>query len=112
MTRRTAPARPVRAAGAEGDGLGELLSRYGCGPVKFTGADDALCERRLVFDHVSNPGDAAAAASAIAQTARASSSAWHAGLQAAEGIRRRGTTPSRPGSPPVPSPTPRPTSPR
>src|SRR5262249_4227650 len=55
---RTAPARPVRAAGAEGDGLGELLDRYGCGPVEFTGADTALYERRLVFDHVIDPGDA------------------------------------------------------
>ncbi len=58
MTQRTAPARPVRAVGAEGDGLGELLARYGCGPVKFTGTADALYERRLVFDHVINPGEA------------------------------------------------------
>ena len=58
MTQRTAPARPIRAVGVEGDGLGELLARYGCGPVKFTGTDDALYERRLVFDHVINPGEA------------------------------------------------------
>jgi starch phosphorylase len=58
VTQRTAPARPVRAVGAEGDGLGELLDRYGCGPVKFTGTDDALYERRLVFDHVVDPGNA------------------------------------------------------
>ena len=35
--------------------LKELLIRYGCGPVKFTGTDDALFERRLIFDHVINP---------------------------------------------------------
>ena len=58
MTQRTAPARPVRAAGPEGDGLGELLARYGCGPIKFTGTDDALYERHLVFDHVIEPGTA------------------------------------------------------
>ena len=36
----------------------ELLERYGCGPVRFTGTDDALYERRLVFDTVagSPPG--------------------------------------------------------
>lgn len=34
------------------DDLKDLLIRYGCGPVKFTGADDALFERRLVLDHV------------------------------------------------------------
>jgi starch phosphorylase len=32
--------------------MAELLHRYGCGPVPFTGTDDALYERRLVFDHV------------------------------------------------------------
>ena len=58
MTQRTAPARPLQAAGPEGDGLGELLARYGCGPVKFTGTDDALYERHLVFDHVIDPKDA------------------------------------------------------
>src|SRR5690349_433966 len=58
VTQRTAPARPVRAVGAAGDGPGELLIRYGCGPVKLTGTDDALYERRLVFDHVVGPEEA------------------------------------------------------
>ena len=31
------------------DGTANLLRRYGCGPVTFTGADDALYERRLVL---------------------------------------------------------------
>src|SRR4051794_4566829 len=38
--------------------LTKLLARYGCGPVKFTGSDDALYERRLVFDHVVDAGAA------------------------------------------------------
>ena len=29
-----------------------LLEQYGCGPVAFTGTDDALYERHLLFDHV------------------------------------------------------------
>src|SRR6516164_5416369 len=32
--------------------LEELIKRYGCGPVQFTGAHDALYERHLVFDNV------------------------------------------------------------
>ena len=58
MTQRTDPGRPVRAAGDEGDDLGELLSGYGRGSAKFTGTDDALFERWLLFGHVINPGDA------------------------------------------------------
>src|SRR5271166_3758926 len=30
----------------------ELLERYGCGPIQFTGAGDALYERHLMFDNV------------------------------------------------------------
>jgi len=37
------------------NGMNELLTRDGCGPVKFTGTDDALCERRQMFDHVIGP---------------------------------------------------------
>src|SRR4051794_19809377 len=40
------------------DGVANLLRHYGCGPVAFTGAEDALYERRLVFDHVVDPKDA------------------------------------------------------
>jgi glycogen phosphorylase len=40
------------------DGVTRLLDHYGCGPVRFTGADDALYERRLVFDQVIEPADA------------------------------------------------------
>ena len=56
MTRLTTPPTTPRAvAAAIGD---DLFARYGCGPIKFTGTDDALYERRLVFDHVVDPKDA------------------------------------------------------
>jgi glycogen phosphorylase len=32
----------------------ELLTRYGCGPIRFSGHDDALYERHLLFDDVVN----------------------------------------------------------
>lgn len=34
--------------------LTELLKQYGCGPVKFAGADNALYDRHLLFDNVRN----------------------------------------------------------
>src|SRR5689334_2614529 len=40
------------------DGVAKLLRHFGCGPVAFTGADDALFERRLVLDHVIDPKEA------------------------------------------------------
>src|SRR5437879_4323145 len=40
------------------ESLRKQFVRYGCGPVKFTGTDDALYERRLVFDHVIDPKEA------------------------------------------------------
>ena len=36
----------------------ELLTRYGCGPIQFSGRDDALYERHLLFDNVVAPEDA------------------------------------------------------
>src|SRR5215470_12447959 len=38
--------------GANSSELEELIKRYGCGPVQFTGTNDALYERHLVFDNV------------------------------------------------------------
>jgi starch phosphorylase len=35
----------------------ELLQQYGCGPIKFTGTDDALYERHLMFDAVIDPAE-------------------------------------------------------
>src|SRR5208337_2875777 len=49
-TTMTAPS----ATRAVGD-FAELRRRYGCGPVEFTGTDDALYERHLVFDNVVKP---------------------------------------------------------
>src|SRR5262245_37676104 len=37
---------------AHSDGQAQLLKQYGCGPVEFTGTDNALYERHLLFDHV------------------------------------------------------------
>src|SRR5260370_20633115 len=36
------------------DGRERLLRQYGCGPVEFTGTDNALYERHLLFDNVVN----------------------------------------------------------
>lgn len=33
----------------------KLLEQYGCGPIKFSGTEDALYERHLIFDHVLEP---------------------------------------------------------
>ena len=38
----------------------ELLTRYGCGPIRFSGRDDALYERHLLFDDVIAPEAAGA----------------------------------------------------
>jgi starch phosphorylase len=35
-------------------GLDELIALYGCGPVRFTGTDEALYERHLLFDSVTD----------------------------------------------------------
>jgi starch phosphorylase len=32
----------------------ELLEQYGCGPIRFTGTNDALYERHLLFDNVAD----------------------------------------------------------
>jgi starch phosphorylase len=38
--------------GAEADGASTLLRQYGCGPVQFTGTQDGLYDRHLIFDNV------------------------------------------------------------
>jgi starch phosphorylase len=47
----TGVAVPVRKAKKRVD-ISELLQRYGCGPVPFSGSDEALYERHLLFDNV------------------------------------------------------------
>ncbi len=34
------------------DEMSKLLAQYGCGPIPFTGSDEALYERHLLFDNV------------------------------------------------------------
>ena len=45
-------------AAAHGLGDEEILKHYGCGPIDFSGSDNALYERHLLFDHVLTPADA------------------------------------------------------
>src|ERR1043166_6952688 len=42
----------LETTGVDSRQLEELIKRYGCGPVQFTGTEDALYERHLVFDNV------------------------------------------------------------
>ena len=37
-----------------------LLKQYGCGPIEFTGTDNALYERHLLFDNAIDPASAGA----------------------------------------------------
>jgi starch phosphorylase len=56
MKKTTATTKATKTA----DGWAPLLKQYGCGPVEFTGSDNALFERHLLFDHVAEPADAGA----------------------------------------------------
>jgi len=47
-----------RTAAAGSEALAKLLTQYGCGPVQFTGTNDALYERHLTFDDVVAVSDA------------------------------------------------------
>ena len=53
-TRRREPS----PASPGADGMAELFRQYGCGPVEFTGTDNALYERHLFFDNVVKLADA------------------------------------------------------
>src|ERR1700745_1443013 len=37
------------------DTMQDLLQQYGCGPIQFSGTDDALYERHLLFDDIVAP---------------------------------------------------------
>ena len=37
------------------DPQADLLEQYGCGPIQFSGSQDALYERHLLFDDVIDP---------------------------------------------------------
>jgi glycogen phosphorylase len=47
----------ARARRSSAPDTSELLEKYGCGPIKFTGSDDALYERHLMFDSGVDPGE-------------------------------------------------------
>ena len=51
---------PPHATPAMPEASAELLRQYGCGPVEFTGSDNALYERHLVFDNILKPSDVGA----------------------------------------------------
>ncbi|HEY9348453.1 MAG TPA: glycogen/starch/alpha-glucan phosphorylase, partial [Inquilinus sp.] len=42
--------------GTPAAGQDKILEQYGCGPIRFTGAGDALYERHLLFDSLVDPG--------------------------------------------------------
>src|SRR6266481_4991055 len=37
---------------AGSDNISKLIAQYGCGPVKFTGTEEALYDRHLLFDNI------------------------------------------------------------
>ena len=47
---------PPRPPGA--DAAADLLDQYGCGPIRFSGHHDALYERHLLFDDITDPSAA------------------------------------------------------
>src|SRR5580704_11042963 len=53
----TTKSSPAASSGSS-DGVARLLAQYGCGPIHFSGTDDALYERHLTFDHVVRLADA------------------------------------------------------
>jgi starch phosphorylase len=50
--------RKTSTAAAAPDELSKLIAQYGCGPIRFSGGDDALYERHLTFDDVVALSDA------------------------------------------------------
>jgi starch phosphorylase len=58
MSGRIASPKSPPAVTPQGNGPSNLLTQYGCGPVPLSGGEEALYERRLVFDHVIDPAEA------------------------------------------------------
>src|SRR5438874_7184335 len=46
------PKMAVAPTSKSSDGVASVLRQYGCGPFEFTGTDNALYERHLLFDNV------------------------------------------------------------
>ena len=49
--------RKPSATSQERDRAAELLRRYGCGSIRFSGTDNGYDERHLAFDNVEDPAD-------------------------------------------------------
>src|SRR5689334_4566904 len=56
MSTKTVPPVPQQSPGSQD--LSKLLEQYGCGPIRFTGTDNAFYERHLLFDNVIEPAAA------------------------------------------------------
>jgi len=69
------------SAGAQPDStIAKLLEQYGCGPIQFTGTNDALYERHLMFDSIVDAGEIGAREryEAVAHSVRdVLSQRWH-----------------------------------
>jgi len=46
---------PSKVRSGRSDAAADLLTQYGCGPIRFSGNNDALFERHLLFDDVVAP---------------------------------------------------------
>ena len=69
MSGKAAPVIPIAPTAED---ISRLIQRYGCGPVKFSGTDNALYERHLMFDNIMEPiaTDARARFEAVAHSVR------------------------------------------
>lgn len=47
---------PVARQSTRREPRADLLEQYGCGPIQFSGSQDALYERHLLFDEVIDQG--------------------------------------------------------
>jgi len=45
----------ISPTSAESNTIAELRRQYGCGPIEFSGSDNAMYERHLLFDNVVDP---------------------------------------------------------
>jgi len=48
------------AVSSRSEAAPDLLTQYGCGPIRFSGHNDALYERHLLFDDIIAPATAGA----------------------------------------------------
>ncbi|MFI5287931.1 MAG: glycogen phosphorylase, partial [Candidatus Dormibacteria bacterium] len=55
MQERDGMNQPSKVRSGRSDAAADLLTQYGCGPIRFSGNNDALFERHLLFDDVVAP---------------------------------------------------------